>query len=73
MLDEITYPFPNFNGCTVEVWEWMSNFMPHLIGFVSTYHAGIKRLKLIHVSKRDHIKLKDNHKCSCNLENLSYN
>ena len=23
--DEITYPFPNFNGCTVEVWEWISN------------------------------------------------
>ena len=21
----ITYPFPNFNGCTVEVWEWISN------------------------------------------------
>ena len=20
-IDEITYPFPNFNGCTVEVWE----------------------------------------------------
>ena len=20
--DEITYLFPNFNGCTVEVWEW---------------------------------------------------
>ena len=24
--DKITYPFPNFNGCTVEVWEWMNNF-----------------------------------------------
>ena len=22
--DEITYPFPNFNGSTVEVWEWTS-------------------------------------------------
>ena len=21
--DEITYPFPNFNGTTVEVWEWL--------------------------------------------------
>ena len=20
---EISYPFPNFNGCTVEVWEWI--------------------------------------------------
>ena len=25
MWDEITYPFPNFNGCTVEVWEWIGN------------------------------------------------
>ena len=25
--DEITYPFPNFNGAAVEVWEWMSNFI----------------------------------------------
>ena len=24
MWDEITYPFPNFNGATVEVWEWIS-------------------------------------------------
>ena len=23
--DEITYQFPNFN--TIEVWEWMSNFI----------------------------------------------
>ena len=27
---EITYPFPNFNGYTVEVWEWISNFIPLL-------------------------------------------
>ena len=33
--DEITYPFPNFNGCTVEVWEWMSSFIPHFIGYES--------------------------------------
>ena len=26
--DEITYPFPNFNGATVEVWEWISNSIP---------------------------------------------
>ena len=31
--DEITYlfEFPNFNGATVEVWEWMSNFIPLFI------------------------------------------
>ena len=26
--DEITYPFPNFNGPTDEVWGWISNFTP---------------------------------------------
>ena len=30
--DDITYPFPNSNGCTVEVWEWKSNVIPHFIG-----------------------------------------
>ena len=29
--DEIIYPFSNFNGCTVEVWEWISNFITHFI------------------------------------------
>ena len=43
MWYEITYPFPNFNGATVEVWERVSNFIPHY-----TEHAGIK----IKVSKR---------------------
>ena len=27
----ITYPLPNFNGYTVEVLEWISNFIPHII------------------------------------------
>ena len=34
--DEITYPFLNFNGCTVEVKEWISNFIPHFIMDVIT-------------------------------------
>ena len=25
---EITYPFPIFNGLTVEDWEWISDFIP---------------------------------------------
>ena len=29
MWDEITYPFPNINGATVAVWEWVSNLIPH--------------------------------------------
>ena len=31
MSDEITYPFPNFNGCTVKIWEWISIFILHFI------------------------------------------
>ena len=27
--DEIIHPFPNFSGATVEVWEWISNFIQH--------------------------------------------
>ena len=29
--DEIIYPFPNFNGATIEVWEWMNNLIPHIV------------------------------------------
>ena len=35
--DEITYPFPNFNGVTIEVWELISNSIPHIIMSVITY------------------------------------
>ena len=32
MVDEITYPFLNFN-----VYEWISNFIPHNSGYVIIY------------------------------------
>ena len=35
--DEITYPFSNFNGVTVEICEWISNFIPHAMMDVITY------------------------------------
>ena len=35
--DEITYRFLNFNGSTVEVWEWISNFTLHFTRYVITY------------------------------------
>ena len=35
--DEITYPFPNFNGAAVDVWEWISNFILHFKGYMITY------------------------------------
>ena len=40
--DEITYPFPNFNGCSVDVWEHISNFNPHFIMSVINYSCSDK-------------------------------
>ena len=43
VCEDITYPFPNFNGCTVEVCERISNFILYFILDIVTYtHAGIK-------------------------------
>ena len=51
MWDEITYPFPNFNGATTEAWEWISNF-------ISLYnrcdYLSMEGIRLIHVIKKDH-------------------
>ena len=30
--DETTYSFLNFNGASIEVDEWVSNFTPYFIG-----------------------------------------
>ena len=35
--NESTYPFPNFSGATVEVWEWISYFTPHFEMYVITH------------------------------------
>ena len=37
ILGEITYAFPNFNDATVDVWQLVSNFIPHFTGHVVTY------------------------------------
>ena len=52
MWDEITYPFPILNGATVEVWQWISNFLPRFI--TDVIFLSMQELKLIHidVSKR---------------------
>ena len=42
VLGEITYPCPNFSGCTVEVWRWIS-ISPHFIWWILwLIYAGIK-------------------------------
>ena len=40
--DEITYPFPNFKGATIEVWEWISNFFTHFMMAMITNPFEIK-------------------------------
>ena len=47
--DEITYPFPNFNAYTVEVWTWMGNSILHFIIDITTYPG----INLIHTSEWD--------------------
>ena len=31
VFGEIIHPIPNFNGCTVEVRKWISNFVLHFM------------------------------------------
>ena len=45
--DDITNPFPNYNGATVEVWEWISNFIPQFDGY-----------EIIHASKKGQMYLR---------------
>ena len=48
LWEEMTYLFPNFNSCTVEVWESISNFILHFVGHVLVI---TNPLKLSHISK----------------------
>ena len=61
---EIIYPFPNFNSATVDVWEWISNFLPPFFSltcnylFMSSYpHAGISQTDVL--SATNHADLGD--------------
>ena len=47
--DEIIYPFPNFNGCTINVWGLIRYFTPHIMMDVIAYPCWL--LKLNHVSE----------------------
>ena len=48
--DAIAYPFPNFNGITVEFWGWISNFIPQSWMYVI---ISMMVLQLIHISNGD--------------------
>ena len=49
VCDEIAYPFPN---CTVEVWEWISNFPTLYDGRNYLSMLWLELINLIHVSRR---------------------
>ena len=44
--NKLLHPFPNFNGATIEVWECISNFIPHLPGHMMTYPCRDLRLTI---------------------------
>ena len=50
MWDQITYQFPKLNGCTVEVWEWISNISQKVYGHVITYPHVARSLKYVTIS-----------------------
>ena len=37
ILSEIAYPFPNFNGWTVDVWKWISHYTQDFIMDIIAY------------------------------------
>ena len=49
--DKITYPFLNYNGYTIEVSDWISNFIPHFV--MDGNYFSMMGLELNHASKGD--------------------
>ena len=35
-MEEISYPFSNFNGYSTGVWEWIGNFIQHFVMYELT-------------------------------------
>ena len=42
MSDEITNPFANFNGYTIDIWKWKIITSQTLLGMCLLIHAGIE-------------------------------
>ena len=58
MWEENTYPFTNFNGAVVEAetWEWISNFIPHFIGYVIIYPSwAITLVQIVYIDRIIHV------------------
>ena len=52
---KITHPFQNFNGASVEVWEWIRNCITHIVMDIITYPCWDlnQTMSVNHVSKRN--------------------
>ena len=48
---KIIYPFPNFRGASIEVWEWISNFIDAKLYWACDY-LSVLGLNLIHSKRR---------------------
>ena len=46
----MTYPFPNYSGETIEIWDWTSYVISHFTGRMNTY---LYWNKLVHVNERN--------------------
>ena len=44
---DFVFPFPNFHDFTVEVYQWISNFILNFIGLVITYPSLDQSLSLL--------------------------
>ena len=51
---EMTFPFPNFNGCSVEIWDWIITFTP--TRYLTCHYLSMLGLKLRHAAKTGHRK-----------------
>ena len=51
-MNEITYPFPNCNGCTVEFWEWINNFITQWWAWDYLSMLGLKLTQVRKIPKR---------------------
>ena len=53
VCDENTYPFPNYNGCTIEVCLWLRNFIPYFIMDAITYPCWVSRWRTDNIALTD--------------------
>ena len=59
MWDEIIYPFPSFKGCTLVIWELISDYITQFVMDVITYLCCAHCIIDMNTSKNVKLNLKD--------------